>query len=90
MARREGAVRDVEAAIEPRDGVGVDHDDFNDEVETVKAHFGVIPGRVGQRSWGGEVDSQAEASAKSEQERGEQQEGDLGAVAALTELFGAS
>lgn len=90
MARCHGPVGDVETTIEPRDGVRVHHNDLNDKVEAVKTRSRVVPGRVGQRTCGSEVNGQAEAGAEAEQERGEEQEGDFGAVATLAEFLGAA
>lgn len=80
----------MESTIKPRDGVRVHDDDLDDKVEAVEARFGVIPGWVGDRPRGSEVDGQAEAGAEGEQERGEEEKGDFGSVPALAEFLGAA
>lgn len=48
----------------------------------------MVPGRIGQRSRRREVDADAESRAQGEQERGDEEQGELCPVAALAEFFG--
>lgn len=90
MTRRGTSVRDVEAPIEARDDISVDHEQLDHKVEAVEACFGVVPSRIVPRARGCEVNREAEASADREEERGEQKQGKLDADTTLTEFLGAS
>lgn len=89
VARPGAAVRHVHTAVEAEDGVRVDDEQFDAEVEAVEARLGVVPGWVGEGPRCGVVDAGAEAGAKRQEEgcAGEQEE--PRAVAADAELLGA-
>lgn len=82
MARRTAAIRDVETEIETGEGIRVENDDLDGEVEAVKSSLVVEPSRVCQ--WSASVANAGPVGcADAEESRGEEDEGDAGAHAAL-------
>lgn len=88
VAGRTGPVGDMKTAVEARDGVHVDNEELDGEIKAVETGLGVVPGRAGDGPRRGEVDGEAEGGAQREDKRGDEQQKDLGPVAALAELLG--
>lgn len=85
MAGATAAVWNVEPPVEARQSVGIDDNELDDVVEAVVAGPVMNPSGIVGRALD-EAGAGAEASTKRQQTGGEDQEGQLGAHAALAEL----
>lgn len=90
VTRPGAAVGHVEAAVEARGHIGVDDEDFEDEVEAVEAGLGVVPGWVGEGPRGRVVDADAESGPKRKEKGGAEEQQEPGAVPADAKFLGSA